>query len=186
MERVIRVGEREIIYTLRRSHRARHVRITIHYNGNVIVTAPRRIHQSFIEQFILHKSSWILKKLAYIRSLGPAPIRRISRQDYMRYKMSARLLAENRIEHFNTAYGLSYGRISIRNQTTRWGSCSGGGNLNFNYRIALLPSYLCDYIIVHELCHVAELNHSQRFWNLVAKTIPYYAEARRELRRHGL
>lgn len=175
-----------MIYTLRRSHRARHMRVTIYYNGNVIVTAPRRIHQSFVEQFLTSKSSWILKKLAYVRSHGSVPIRRVSKQDYARYKMSARFLAEHRLYHFNTAYGLSYGHIFIRNQATRWGSCSGGGNLNFNYRIALLPPHLSDYIIVHELCHIAELNHSRKFWDLVGKTIPHYAEARRELRRYGL
>lgn len=186
MRRIIHGGEKEIIYMLRQSRRARHIRITIHYNGSVVVTIPCHIHRSLVEQFIISKSSWILEKLAYIRSCGRPMVRHVSRQDYAHYKTSARLLAENRIGHFNIVYGLSYGRIAIRNQTTRWGSCSGGGNLSFNYRIALLPPHLSDYIIVHELCHIAELNHSRKFWNLVAKTIPHYAEVRKELGRYGL
>jgi predicted metal-dependent hydrolase len=186
MQYVIHVGEKEIVYTLRQSRSTRHMRVTIHYNGNVVVTAPYRINKAFVEQFIIDKSSWIRKKLAYITSLGPVTGGRTNRHDYARYKINARLLAENRLGYFNTAYGLAYGRISIRNQTTRWGSCSGNGNLNFNYRIALLPPHLSDYIIVHELCHVAELNHSQEFWNLVSKTIPHYIKLRKELRQHKL
>lgn len=187
MRRVIHVGEKEIIYTFKQSRRAwRYMRVSIDINGNVIVTAPHRIHESVVEQFIISKSSWILEKLAYTISLGRASVTQISRQDYMRHKISARVLAEKRLKVFNASYGLSYGRITIRNQVTRWGSCSRGGNLNFNYRIELLPSHLSDYIIVHELCHVAELNHSQKFWDLVAKTIPYYTEARKELRQHRI
>lgn len=186
MQRVIHAGEKEIIYTLKQSRRARHLRVSIYYNGNVIVTVPRRINQSFVEKFIISKSSWILKKLIYIKSLYRTPIRRISKQDYVRYKAAAKLLANNRLAYFNTIYALPYRRIAIRNQKTRWGSCSKIGNLNFNYRISLLPPHLSDYIIVHELCHVAELNHSRKFWNLVAKTIPRHAEFRKELRKNGL
>lgn len=186
MKHVIHVAEKEIAYTLKQSHRARHIRLRIDYDGKVTVTAPCRMRQSFVEQFMMSKSLWIAEKLAYIKSLGHPAAQSPQRQDYARYKSIARLLAENRLQYFNAIYGLSYGRISIRNQTTRWGSCSGNGNLNFNYRIALLPPQLCDYIIVHELCHTAELNHSQKFWHLVAHTIPHYAKLRKELRQHGL
>ncbi|MEK9195565.1 MAG: SprT family zinc-dependent metalloprotease [Patescibacteria group bacterium] len=186
MHYIIHVGEKKIIYTLRQSSRARHVRVTVHYNGNIVVTAPRRIDRSLVEQFIVSKSSWIREKLAHIQSLGYVTVRKIDRRDYTHYKISAKLIVENRLGYFNAVYGFSYGRVSIRNQTTRWGSCSGNGNLNFNYRIALLPPHLTDYIIVHELCHIAELNHSQQFWRLVAQTIPRYVEFRKELRRHGL
>jgi predicted metal-dependent hydrolase len=102
---------------------------------------------------------------------------------YLQHKEGARRLVHERLAYFNQYYGFPLHKVAIRNQRTRWGSCSSKRNLNFNYRIAFLPSALCDYIIVHELCHVAQLNHSPQFWQLVAQTIPYWREARRALRR---
>ena len=95
----------------------------------------------------------------------------------------ARNFAKNRIEYFNKFYGFKVNRIAIKNTSTRWGSCSSRGNLNFNYKIIYLRSALADYLIVHELCHLGELNHSKRFWDLVKKTIPNYVEINKELKR---
>ena len=81
-----------------------------------------------------------------------------------------------------TAASPRVGRVAIRNQRSRWGSCSKQGNLNFNYKIALLPDALADYIVVHELCHLGEFNHSQAFWDLVAVAVPDHRERRAELR----
>ena len=102
---------------------------------------------------------------------------------YKKMKESALVLAEERIAEFNKFYNFEFGKIRVKNQKSRWGSCSKKGNLNFNYRIALLPKDVADYIIVHELCHLGELNHSKNFWNLVAKTIPNHKEIRKKLRR---
>jgi len=88
------------------------------------------------------------------------------------------------VEYFNAMYGLRCNRITIRNQKTRWGSCSRKGNLNFNYKIALLPQRLADYIIVHELCHLGEFNHSRKFWALVAQTMPDHVDLRKELKKN--
>ncbi len=93
---------------------------------------------------------------------------------YLEYKEKARDIVNTRLEHFNQHYKLTYGKISIRNQKSRWGSCSSKGNLNFNYKIALLPPHLADYVIVHELCHRGQFNHSQKFWDLVGETLPHY------------
>ena len=87
-----------------------------------------------------------------------------------------------RLTHWNQFYGFTFGRVTIKNHKSRWGSCSKKGNLNFNYKIALLPSELADYIIVHELCHLGEFNHSSRFWALVAKAIPNHRVLRARLR----
>lgn len=95
----------------------------------------------------------------------------------------ARRFVEGKINYFNRFYGFKINRVAIKNQTTRWGSCSEQGNLNFNYKVIYLRPQLADYLIVHELCHLGELNHSKRFWALVKKTIPDYVELNKELRR---
>jgi predicted metal-dependent hydrolase len=92
-----------------------------------------------------------------------------------------RILA--RLAHWHAFYPYAYGRVAIRDQSSRWGSCSKKKNLNFNYRIAFLPEPLMDYVIVHELCHLQEFNHSKAFWDLVAQMIPDYINLRSELRR---
>lgn len=97
---------------------------------------------------------------------------------------AARALVHARLAHYGALYGIKYGRVAIRNQKSRWGSCSRAGNLNFNLRIAFLPRVLADLIVVHELCHVVEHNHSKRFWALVAKTFPDWKERRKDLMRY--
>lgn len=92
-------------------------------------------------------------------------------------------IVHERLIFFNKVYGFKYGRVTIRNVKTRWGSCSKKGNLNFNYRIVFLPKELADYLVVHELCHLGEFNHSQKFWDLVAKAQPNYKKLRKELRK---
>lgn len=101
---------------------------------------------------------------------------------YLEHKEAAREHVFARLQHFNQHYQLSWNRVSIRNQRRCWGSCSARKNLNFSYKLLLLPPHLCDYVVVHELCHLKELNHSERFWNLVAETLPDYKHRMRELR----
>ncbi len=108
------------------------------------------------------------------------------RKEYLKYREHARAIAHSRINFFNQIYNFRVNRITIRNQKTRWGSCSKRGNINFNYKIALLPQELSDYIIVHELCHLGEFNHSKDFWNLVARVIPDYKERRKKLNSKGV
>ncbi|MDB5254321.1 MAG: putative metal-dependent hydrolase [Parcubacteria group bacterium] len=100
---------------------------------------------------------------------------------YLKHKEAARALVIERLEHFNLFYTFQYKRIFIKNHKSRWGSCSKQGNLNFNYRIIFLPPKLADYLIVHELCHLGEFNHSPRFWDLVEQTLPDWKKRRREL-----
>jgi predicted metal-dependent hydrolase len=110
------------------------------------------------------------------------PRSKTSKAEFAEHTSAARALVAARLTHFNTHYGFTYHRVSIRNQRTRWGSCSRQGNLNFNYKIALIPPPLADYLIVHELCHLGQLNHSAKFWVLVAETIPDWQERRRALK----
>lgn len=98
----------------------------------------------------------------------------------------ARLLILTRVEFFNNVLNLKIGRISIRQQRTRWGSCSSKGNLNFNGHLINLPLELVDYVIVHELCHLKQLNHSPAFWALVEDILPNFRHLRRQLKAHHL
>lgn len=116
-------------------------------------------------------------------------IRRVRRslkgrtKEYQAHKEKARDLVIARLAHFNAhpAYGFTYGRISIKNTKSRWGSCSKKGNLNFSYKLALIAPDLADYVIVHELCHIGEFNHSRAFWDLVAKAMPDWMERRKRM-----
>jgi predicted metal-dependent hydrolase len=101
---------------------------------------------------------------------------------YVAHKKTARALVLSRLEYFNQFYNLTWNRVAIRNQRRCWGSCSSKKNLNFNYKIQFLPPHLADYIVVHEMCHLIELNHGQGFWDLVAQQVPDYEARIQELR----
>ncbi len=101
---------------------------------------------------------------------------------YVAHKEQARELVLARLTHFNQHYGLEWNRVAIRNQRRCWGSCTSLKNLNFNYKLLLLPPHLCDYIIVHELCHLQHLHHGKEFWDLVAEQVPDYKKCVAELR----
>jgi len=107
--------------------------------------------------------------------------KQINRKDYLARKEEARLLVHAKIIQFNTHYQFEINRLFIKNQRSCWGSCSENKNLSFNYRLIYLEPELIDYVIVHELCHVQELNHSPRFWELVAQTIPSAKVLRKQL-----
>lgn len=186
MPKTIELDGKEIQYTLRVSTRARQMRLSIYPGAGLVVTIPERVPLAQAHRFITQKSHWILDKLGK-QKIPPSYLLPLSStRDYRKYKDAALHLAERRITHFNQVYGFRMGRISIRNQKSRWGSCSQRGNINFNYKIALLPPHLADYIIVHELCHRGQMNHSEKFWDLVEQTIPNSKALRAELRRGGV
>lgn len=101
------------------------------------------------------------------------------------YRHQARGVFAAQVERCNAAYGFTFGRIRVKDQKSRWGSCSRAGNLNFSWRLLLAPSEVLDYVVYHELAHLKEANHSPRFWALVATVCPRYREQRRWLRQHG-
>ncbi len=90
-----------------------------------------------------------------------------------------------RVKYYTKIMGVSYGRITIRNQVSRWGSCSAKGNLNFNCLLMLCPAEVLDYVVVHELCHPKEMNHSKKFWNEVSQFYPGYEQHKKWLKEHG-
>jgi predicted metal-dependent hydrolase len=109
-----------------------------------------------------------------------------SRRLYCTHRENARILLTGRVKYFMSyyekRYGMVNGKIAIRNQKSRWGSCSKKGNLNFNYKLIFLPPEIRDYVIVHEICHIKEFNHSRNFWGLVGETVPGYRQLRKRLK----
>jgi predicted metal-dependent hydrolase len=184
MQTTALIDGKQIEYT-RRISRGRNIRITLYPGGRMVVSAPNRIPANEIYSFLKKKSKWILGKLQFVSQL-PVPDKAASRAGYQANKLKALTLVKDRLEYFNRFYNFPYGRVSIKNHTTLWGSCSRKGNLNFSYKLALIPSHLADYVIVHELCHLEEFNHSPNFWKLVAQTIPDHKKLRSELKKFGL
>ncbi len=109
--------------------------------------------------------------------------KKYTRWDYKRHKEDARGFVHAKIAEWNVHYGFQIRKVAIRDTKSRWGSCSKQGNLNFSYKLLLLPPHIADYIIVHELCHLKEFNHSAAFWALVAETIPNHKSLRAELKK---
>lgn len=175
----------KLAYEIRRSRRARRVRLSVYLNGSIVVTLPWFTSRSVAERFVKEKASWLLSRREQF-TRQPVPfIARGGKREYLAFKEAARGLVQRRLQYYNRLYNLSYSRVTIRNQQTRWGSCSKGGNLSFNYRIVHLPAEVADYVVVHELCHLAEFNHSKRFWALVGRSLPNYADLRKRLKGKG-
>lgn len=187
MQKIIKLNNQNVIYILKVNKRSRNIRVAIRSGGECVVTVPRYVPQFIVDKFLVSKSNWILSKIRHLSKFQPVTrmSKRERKEEYLKYKEKAYQIAKERLEYFNTFYNYKWNRISIKNQKTRWGSCSRKGNLNFNYKIALLLQKPSDYIIVHELCHLKEMNHSRKFWDLVAKTLPDYLSTRKDLRKNG-
>lgn len=186
MQQSITLQKHKVPYTVRKSKRAKRMRLAVYCDGSVIVTLPYRAKENIIAAFIEDKKEWILDKLCFYKKFKNASLAHFGEEDYLKHKDKAYNLAQERVEYFNRVYNFSFNKITIKNQKTRWGSCSRKGNLNFNYKILFLPDALRDYVIVHELCHLREFNHSRRFWNLVSKSVLDHSEIKRELKKNGL
>jgi len=166
------------------SSRAKHLRITIRPGGELIATMPRGVSRRELDAFLIRRADWIARAVARMKKVPPrVPL---PRGQYKRLRKKAEEFILARILKLNQRHKFSYRSVTIRNQKTRWGSCSRQGNLNFNYRLILLPRELADYVIVHELCHLKELNHSKKFWGLMESLLPNALELRRQLRRYDL
>ena len=109
----------------------------------------------------------------------------LSKEELQELVTQAVKLIPQKVHYYAQIIGVTYGRITIRNKRTRWGSCSGKGNLNFNCLLLLMPEEVLDYVVVHELCHRKEMNHSARFWEEVEKILPDYRQRRKWLKDNG-
>ena len=176
----------KISYSIKISKRAKRVRLAVHRDGSVVVTTPLGVRRPIIERFVFDKRDWVWDKIELFKGLGDENKPIYSREDYLKNKDEVLELINERILFYNKIYGFSFNKVFIKNQKTCWGSCSSKKNLNFNYKILFLTQEQQDYIVVHELCHLKELNHSKNFWSLVAKTTPDYLNIKKGLRSYRL
>lgn len=186
MKKIIELYGQKVEYILKISTRARRIRFTIYGGGEFVVTVPHKFRESELEVFMQEKANWILKKTSEFKSVKKLHSPQNERHMYLAHRQAAIELVRKRLKLYNNIYNFSFNRIRIKSQRTCWGSCSKSKNLNFNYKLAFLPEHIADYVVVHELCHLGEFNHSRKFWDLVAKTIPDYLNIRKELKQQSL
>ena len=155
----------------------------------VIVRAPYRASVDTINRFIGEKADWIDKSLKKMEERSKKALEEpgevLSEQEIKLLYTKAKRIIPQKVRYYAGIMGVEYGRITIRMQKSRWGSCSGRGNLNFNCLLMRTPDEIIDYVVVHELCHLKEMNHSPAFWAEVEKILPDYKERRKWLRDHG-
>jgi len=181
MKRRVKLHNKYINYTVRASKRARRLRMAVYCDGSLVITKPIGTHDNLVEKFIKKKASWVLSKLEYFVDFKDDFVSSLGKRHYLKHKDEALAFVEKRVKRFNKIYNFRYNKIVIKNQKTIWGSCSKKKNLNFNYKIIFLPKKFADYIVAHELCHLQEFSHSNKFWNLVDKAIPDYADLKKNL-----
>jgi predicted metal-dependent hydrolase len=154
----------------------------VYADGRAVVTVPPGVAEPAVRSFVESKTDWVVAKRELFQKRGVGEQTLPYFGAYESQKKEALEFVIVRLRHFNASYGFPIGRVSVRDQKTRWGSCSRAGNLSFNYRIASLPEELADYVIVHELCHLKEFNHATSFWELVSRVFPNHRSLRRQLR----
>ena len=175
-----------IPYELIRSDRKTYA-ISIEPGGIVKVRVPRKINEKFLLHFLEEKEDWITKKYLQAKTIEKElPPTEAEKLLIKRYKNAAREYIPRRVEHYASLLGVSYSTITIRDQKTRWGSCSSEGNLNFNCRLVFVPDRIVDYVVIHELAHRRFMNHSKAFWKEVEKYMPDYKEQKKLLSRFAI
>ncbi len=172
----------EISYTIIRSNRET-VALQVKEDGRVVVRAPRDLSDEQIRRFVQRHTTWILNRQ---KKAGEIKKKHAEITDEQRAKgiAEAKIRIPQRVAYYAQKMGITYNRITIREQKTRWGSCSSKGNLNFNWKLVLMPEQVLDYVVVHELAHRREMNHSPQFWKIVEQELPDYRERRKYLKNY--
>jgi len=167
-------------YKLIRSSR-KTISLRITPAGEIEVRCPNRMRRADVDAFVRSKRNWIEARLSNI----PPALPKLTEGELEELRRRAKETIPERVAHFAPLIGVSYGSITVRSQKTRWGSCSSRGNLNFNCLLMLTSPEVLDYVVLHELCHRKELNHSARFWAQVERVMPDYRLRRKWLKDHG-
>lgn len=180
------MSENRLHFQILRSDRKK-IAIQILPDGTVLVRAPLHVPEADICALVKEQSAWILRSQAKLKAKSDmrAQLPPLTMEDIRKLADRAMEVLPARVAYFASHIGVTYGRITIRNQKGRWGSCSSQGNLNFNCLLMLTPPHVIDYVIVHELCHLKELNHSDAFWAEVKRILPDYEIAYRWLKANG-
>ena len=172
----IQHDDREILLTVIRSSR-KSIGLEVRSGKDVLVRIPNRLQDSEVEKFVEKHRKWILEKTALMQSrkntcnsTGAVPAEKLPPEEIEKIKEKI----GDRVKYYSQVMGVTVGRITIRNQKTRWGSCSAKGNVNFNYQLYYLPEELLDYVVIHELAHRSHMDHSGEFWSEVEKYCPDY------------
>lgn len=171
----------EICIAVKRSDR-RTIGLEVKRTGEVLVRTPTNMSDKTLSAFIEKHRAWIINKVILTMEKRKNAIE-FPPADELTYEELEMIQAKiwNRVSYYRKQMEVTVGRITIRNQKTRWGSCSSKGNLNFNYRLYYLPEELLDYVVVHELAHRSHMNHSKEFWEEVEKYMPDYKERKKRL-----
>ncbi len=172
-------------YTVIRSKR-KTISLELRPDG-LLVRAPRFATKWQIDRFVKDHELWIEKHREKLekRQRALKDVDRLSDEDLKELAKKAKEVIPERVAHYAPLVGVTYGRITIRNQKTRWGSCSAKGNLNFNCLLMLTPPEVIDSVVVHELCHRLQMNHSDRFYREVRRVYPEYDKWNRWLKKNG-
>ena len=174
----------EIIKSNRKS-----IGIEIKQGGCILVRIPKNLTKFQMDSILDKKQDWILE--TYLKQKDTPILRKETSSNpqlqYLekQYKKAAAEYIPKRVEYFISLTGGNYFRITIRDQKTRWGSCSSNGTLSFNWRLMLAPPHVLDYVVVHELCHLTYMNHSRDFWGKVEDVIPDYKIHKKWLKENG-
>ena len=156
-------------------------------DGRLIVRVPLRTRPIDVERFVYSHRDWIEQHLEIYRERRAlyGEIKPLTEDELRELGEKAREVIPSRVEHFSRLLGVDYGKITIKNQLTRWGSCSSAGNLSFNCLLMLAPPEVLDAIVAHELCHRKEMNHSKRFYAHLLSISPEYHKWHAWLKSHG-
>lgn len=172
-------GDGVYLYTVIRSDR-KTLALQVRSGGEILVRAPRRVRPEQIRRFVWENREWIRRKAAESQNVSVGG--EYTPEERARLREQAGEILRMKADYFARLMGVEYNRIFIKEQKTVWGSCSSKGNLNFNWKLILAGPDQLEYVVVHELAHLKEMNHSPAFWREVEKVLPDYRERRKRLK----
>ncbi len=189
-EIVLQTSDSCIAVTIIRSAR-KTIGLEVGLSGKVVLRAPKRAPYRMLQSFLEERKEWIIEKHQLMEQIRREETQRepkdyeLDSEKKNAYRCQAGKILAVRAAYYAEQMGVDYGCITVKETKTRWGSCSAKGNLNFHWKLILMPQEILDYVVVHELAHRKEMNHSERFWKIVESILPDYRERRKWLRENG-